>query len=126
MAYTAKDAQDKMNALIKGLDEKYTQLDQYIKTPGLTPSQRADINNLMVKVLIEVHHRKQVAAFDAAATTVIRPPTATEVKNFQNTLTELGKEIKKIATFQAVTKFVENVMTQNSQRFTDIFKTINL
>jgi hypothetical protein len=122
--YTASDAQNKMNTLITGLEKKYKELGKYINRPELTPSQEADINNQMVKLVIEIHHRKQMAAFDAAAATVIRPPTAAEVTSFQKTLTDLGKDINSIATFQAVVKFAENVMTQNAQRFTDIMKTI--
>lgn len=124
MAYTPADAQNNMNMLIQGLQQKYNELDAFIKTPTLNPSQVAEINNLMVKLLIEIHHRKQIAAFDAASRTVIRPPTNAEVSDFQHTLTELGKSISSMATFQNILQFVENLMTENAQRFTQIIQTI--
>jgi hypothetical protein len=38
----------------------------------------------------------------------------------------MGVDLDSLANFQAVVKFVEDLMTQNAQRFTDILKTIDL
>jgi hypothetical protein len=126
MAYTAGDAKDNMNSLIDGLQAKYDGLKDYIFTPGLTPTQQDIIRNQMAKLLLEKHHRSMLAMFDAASTQVIRPPTASEVSAMQKTLGDLGRDLDSLANFQAVVKFVEDLMTQNAQRFTDILKTIDI
>src|ERR1044072_9841137 len=126
MPFTASDAQEEMNSLIEGLQAKYDELKDYIFTPGLTPTQKDIINNQMAKLLLEIHHKSMLAIFDAASTTVIREPTAAEVKAFQNTLEALGRDLDSLANCQAVVKFIEDLMTQNAQRFNDILKTIDL
>ncbi|HKR61612.1 MAG TPA: hypothetical protein VJS64_18135 [Pyrinomonadaceae bacterium] len=126
MPYTAKDAQDNMNSLIEALQTKYDGLKDFLFTPGLTPTQKDIVNNQMAKLLLEIHHKSLLAIFDAASTTVIREPTPAEVTALQKTLTEMGKDLDSLANFQAVIKFVEDLMTQNAQRFNDILKTIDL
>lgn len=126
MAYTPTNARNNMNALIEKLQKKYDDLMDYQFTPGLTPSQKDIIRNQAMKVLLEKHHKSLLATFDVASTQVIREPTPTEVKALQNTLTEMGRDLDSFANFQAVVKFVENVMTQNAQRFNDILKTIDI
>ena len=126
MPYTSSDAKDNMNELIHVLQDKYDALKDYIFTPGLTPTQQDIINNLMVKLLMEIHSKSLIAAFDAAAVAVVREPTATEVAALQKSLQDLGKDLDSLANFQAVVKFIEDVMTQNAQRFNDILKTIQV
>ena len=126
MPFTASDAQDKMNRLIAGLQAKFDELKEFAFTPGLTPTQKDIINNQLTKLLLEIHHKSMLAIFDAASKTVIRAPTPTEVKAFQKTLEDLGKDLDSLANFQAVVKFIEDLMTQNAQRFNDILKTIDL
>jgi hypothetical protein len=126
MAYTAGDAKDNMNSLIDGLQAKYDGLKDYLLTLGLTPTQQDIIRNQMAKLLLEKHHRSMIAMFDEASAQVIRAPTASEVSALQKTLGDLGRDLDSLANFQAVVKFVEDLMTQNAQRFTDILKTIDI
>jgi len=126
MAYTATNARNNMNALIDELQKKYDDLMDYQFTPVLTPTQKDIIRNQAMKVLLEKHHKSLLAYFDAASTQVIRDPTPTEVKALQIALTEMSMVLDSFANFQAVVKFVEDVMTQNAQRFNDILKTIDL
>jgi len=124
MPFTPNDAQADMNALISGLQAKFTQLDALINKPGLPDSDRTKLNNAKQQLLIEINSSQQEAAFNAAAATVIRPPTAAETAALQATLTKLGKDINAIASVQAVISFVNEVITDNSQRFIEIAQTI--
>ena len=126
MAYTANDAQDNMNLLIEGLQTKYDDLMEYQFNPELKPTEQDIIRNQAAKVLIEKHHRSLLAAFDAASVEVIRAPTAAEVNALQDTLTAMGRDLDSLANFKAVVKFVEEVMTENAQRFNEILETIDL
>lgn len=123
MAYTPGDAKDNMKSLIAGLKNQHQQLSDMLD--GIfSASKIAEINNLRMKVSIEIHHRELLAAFDAASAQVVREPTAQEVAELQDTLRELDKDLSGLANFQAVVSFVENVMTQNAERFIEILKTI--
>lgn len=128
MSYTANDAQENMESLIAGLKKQFKALTAYMNNADdpLTFSEKVEINNLRTKVSIEIHHRELLAAFDAAAVEVIRPPTAQEVAALQDTLVELDRDLDDIADFQAVVGFAEDVMTQNAERFMEILKTIRM
>jgi DNA-binding PucR family transcriptional regulator len=124
MPFTANDAKAKMNALISGLRAKFNQLDALLNTPGLPDSDATQLNNAKQQLLIEINSRQQEAAFNAASATVVRQPTAEETAALQATLTKLGKDINSIATVQAVISFVNDVLSDNSQRFIEIAQTI--
>ena len=126
MAYTTTDAQNNMEDLIAKLQEKFDQLFVLKAKPGLSTQDKSEITFEMAKLNQELFHRRLLAAFDTASAIVIRPPTNNEVKALQKTLVFMGKEINTIATITAVIKFVEDVMTENAQRFGDILKTIKI
>jgi hypothetical protein len=128
MPFTTEDARTNMNDLISRLDEKSKQLSDFIddNEPDLSSQQIAELELKIAKLDMEIEHRTKTAAFDAASTSIIRPPTETEIVALQNTLEFMGKEINTIATFSAVIKFSEDVMTKNAQRFVDILKTISI
>jgi len=126
MAYTPADAKGNMESLIDGLQEKFDQLFLRSQKPGLSFEDKTQITTEMAKVNQDLFHRRITAAFDEASATIIREPSATEVKNLQATLQLMGKDINSIATISAVIKFAEDVMTANAQRFSDILKTITL
>lgn len=124
MALTASDAQSNMNALISGLKAKFNQLNALINKPGLPDSDRTKLNNAKQQLLIEINSSETEAAFNAAAATVISQPTAAETAALQATLTKLGRDINAIASVQAVISFVNEVVSDNSQRFIEIGRTI--
>lgn len=123
MAYTPAEARQNMKSLIAGLKNQHQQLSD-ILDGTFSASKIAEINNLRMKLSIEIHHREVLAAFDAASKQIVREPTAQEVTALQDTLRALDKDLEGLANFQAVVSFVENVMTENAERFADILKTI--
>ena len=125
MAYTPDDAQANMEKLIAKLQEKFDELFLLRQKPGLSFHDKGEIDFEMAKLNQELLHRRLTAAFDTASATVIREPTPTEVSKLQGTLELMGKDINSIATITAVIKFVEDVMTENAQRFGDILKTVS-
>ncbi|MBV9925261.1 MAG: hypothetical protein JOZ96_09625 [Acidobacteria bacterium] len=123
MAFTPSDAKHNMESLIKGLESQRQQLKDMID--GLVNTTKiAELNNLREKLNIEIKHRKSMAAFEEASVEIIRPPTPQEVAALQATLRALDKDLSGLANFQAVVSFVEDVMTQNAERFVEIVETI--
>ncbi len=125
MAFTPDNAQANMEKLIEGLQEKFDQLFKLRQTPGLSFHDKGEIDFEMAKLNQELLHRRLTAAFDTASATIIREPTPAEISKLQGTLELMGKDINSIATITAVIKFVEDVMTENAQRFGDILKTVS-
>lgn len=125
MAYTPADAKENMESLIAGLKKKFNELTNLMSSLA-SFDLRVEVNNLRLKVSIEIHHRELLAAFDAASAEVIRPPTPGEVANLRNTLIELDRDLSSLASFQAIVSFVEDVMTQNAERFAEILDTIRM
>jgi hypothetical protein len=123
MAYTPADARRNMQSLIAGLNKKFEELTSLMHSLA-SFDLRVEVNNLRAKVSREIRHRELLAAFDAASVEVIRPPTQEEVANLQNTLVELDRDLSGLASFQAIVSFVEDVMTQNAERFIEILDTI--
>jgi hypothetical protein len=125
MEYTPTDAKENMESLIAGLKRKFNQLTTLMNSLA-SFDLRVEINNLRMKVSIEIHHRELLAAFDAASAQVIRPPTAQEVAALQDTLGALDRDLSSLGSFQAIVSFVEDVMTQNAGRFMEILSTIKM
>ena len=123
MAYTPADARRNMQSLIAGLNKKFEELTSLMHSLA-SFDLRVEVNNLRTKVSIEIHHRELLAAFDVASAEVIRPPTPEEVASLQDTLVELDRDLSGLASFQAIVSFVEDVMTQNAERFIEILDTI--
>jgi hypothetical protein len=123
MAFTAADAKENMEKLIAGLQNQFAQLTTLMNSVA-SFDLRVEINNLRMQLSIEIHHRELLAAFDAASAEVIRPPTPQEVAALQQTLVALDRDLSGLATFQAVVSFVQDVMTQNAERFVEILKTV--
>ena len=124
MPYSAATAKKNMEDLIEGMQQLYDELEEYYDTPGLSTADQNDINFRMAKLSADIHHSKLLTHFDTAATPVIKEPTQTEVNALAKTLTDLGKDLDAMNNVKAVIKFVEEVMTQNAQRFIEIRKTI--
>jgi hypothetical protein len=123
MAYTPAEAKENIKSLIAGLKSQHRQLSD-ILDGTFSASKIAELNNLRMKLSIEIHHREAMAAFDAASKQVVREPTAQEVSELQETLRALDRDLSGLANFQSVVSFVEDVMTQNAERFAAILKTI--
>jgi hypothetical protein len=123
MAYTPADARENMVRLIAGLKTQHEHLSNMLDGT-FSASKIAEINNLRMKVSIEIHHREALAAFDAASKQIVREPTPQEVSALQDTLRMLDQDLSGLANFQAVVSFIEDVMTKNAERFVEIIKTI--
>lgn len=125
MEYTPIDAKENMQSLIAGLKNKFNQLTTLMNSLA-SFDLRVEVNNLRMKVSIEIHHRELLAAFDAASAQVIKPPTEQEVAALRNTLVELDRDLSGLGSFQAIVSFVEDVMTQNAERFMEILSTVRM
>jgi len=126
MAYTPADAKGNMEDLIARLQEKGAQLRTLSKKAGLSSDERADVIDKRAEVLTEVTNRRVTAALVKASSPIIREPSAAERQNLQDSLVLMGKDINSIATVSAVLTFVDEVLTENADRFTEILETIDI
>lgn len=115
---TQKDVKDNLDALIKGLKVKIHELTKIMHVQR-SFIKRAQVNNLRVKLSLEIHNREFLAKMVTTKNTVLRDPTVKERNALKSTLHNLNAPLDSNGSLKVTTSFIEDLMTQVAKCFID-------
>lgn len=126
MPVDVKQVKQSMEDLVAALQKKLKELsvEIFVLLPDgrlkYRPDERAELNNVRMKLAQEIFHRELIASFDEASIQVVAQPKPSEVKALQATMVKIGGPLEALNDHRAIVGFIEGIMTDTANRFNEL------